>query len=98
FGPHRGDGADDLVARNDRVAAVMPVVAALVQVGMADASVSDLDRDIVRPKRAAFDRHRLEGLVGGFGAPGLRGPWSACGFSGRRGVRFGSRRHLSLLS
>jgi len=65
----RGDGADDLVAGDDRVARPAPVVAAGVEIAVADAGVSDLDRNVVGPKIAALELHRLQRLVGGVGAP-----------------------------
>src|SRR5207302_5705020 len=71
LGPDRRHLADDLVAGHDRVGAVVPVVVALVKVGVANPGVSDADRDVVRPERAALDLHRTERLVGGTGAPGF---------------------------
>jgi hypothetical protein len=46
----RGDGADDLVARDERVAADAPVVVDEVDVGVADAAVRDADLDVVGPE------------------------------------------------
>ncbi len=45
-----GDGADDLVAGDERVAADAPVVVDEVDVGVADAAVSDADFDVVGPE------------------------------------------------
>jgi citrate lyase beta subunit len=53
-----GDGTDDLVARDDRIAGAAPVVAAGMMVAMADAGVSDLDRYVVGAERAALELHR----------------------------------------
>ncbi len=69
----RGDGADDFVARDHRIAAVFPVVAAGVKIAVTDAGVADLDRHVVGSKIAALEAHRLERLVGGVGAPSLGG-------------------------
>jgi hypothetical protein len=45
-----GDGADDLVAGDERVAADSPVVVDEVGVGVADTAVSDADLDLVGPE------------------------------------------------
>ena len=86
----RRDGADDLVARDDRVARAAPVVAAGVQVAVADAGVGDLDGDIVGPERAAFEFHRPQRLVGRVRAPALGDGRSVCLACP---VRFCRRRH-----
>ena len=69
--PTVGDGADDLMAGDDRIARAAPVVAAGVEIAVADAGVGDLDRDIVGAQVAALEFHHLERLVGGVGAPSL---------------------------
>ena len=71
FVADRGDRADDLVTRDARVDRALPVVAAGMEVAVANAGVGDLDRDIVWPERAALEVHRAERLVGRIGAPAL---------------------------
>ena len=51
LGADRGDLADDLVARDDRVAGAVPVVAAVWRSRVADAGVGDADGDIVGAER-----------------------------------------------
>ena len=65
--PTCGDFADDLVARHQRVHGDAPLVARLVDVGVADAAVEDLDGHVVRPRAAAAERHGGEGSGGGLG-------------------------------
>ena len=60
-----GDAADDLVPRQRRIERVAPIVADLVQVGMTDAAVKDVDRDIVRPQIAPL---KMEGRQRRLGA------------------------------
>ena len=62
-----GDGADDLVAGNERVAADAPVVVDEVDVGVADAAVSDADVDVVGPE---FSGRVAEGKQLGSGGVG----------------------------
>jgi hypothetical protein len=50
-----GDPADDFMARHHRVSASAPVIAGLVQIGVANAAIKHLHRDIVRPQRAALE-------------------------------------------
>ena len=82
--------ADDLMAGNDRIARSSPVVAAGVEVAVADPRVSDLDGDIVRAQGAAFELHGTKRLIRRVRAPTLRG--------GRSGARlcgwFNDRRHF----
>jgi hypothetical protein len=59
-----GDGTDDLVARDDRIAGAAPVVAAGMKVAVADAGVSDLDTSLGRSAR----RSNSIGLSGWSGA------------------------------
>ncbi len=62
------DLADDLVAGHHRVERVVPVVANLMEIGVADAGVENLDLDIVRagfaPLEIERDKRRLR-VVGG---------------------------------
>src|SRR5205085_5702222 len=95
FVADRGDRADDLVTRDARVDRALPVVAAGMEVAVANAGVGDLDRDIVWPERAALEVHRAERLVGRIGAPALGDRWSARLIRCRLGLS--SRRHGVLL-
>ena len=63
-----GDPADDLVSRHQRVQAVVPFVARLMKVRVADAAVEDVDHQVVGARRAAF-----EAMGGQRGAGGLGG-------------------------
>ena len=47
--------ADDFVARNHREDRAAPFVAGLVNIGMADATIKDVDQNIVRAGLAALD-------------------------------------------
>ena len=60
--------ADDLVAGHHRIERIAPVVAGLMQVGMADAAIENVDLHVVRAGVAALD---AEGPERGRG--GLRG-------------------------
>ena len=50
-----GDGADDLVAGDAGINAVLPVVVHLVKVRVAHAAVRNLDRDLARAQRFALE-------------------------------------------
>src|SRR6185437_8059756 len=66
-GADRGDGADDLVAGDERVAADAPVVVDEMDVGVADAAMLDADLDVVRPElsgRVAKGKELRSGGVG----------------------------------
>src|SRR3954452_25174530 len=71
LGSDRSHFSNDLVPGDDRVDRSTPIVAALMQVGMADASVGDPDRNVVAAYRAPLDLHGLQRLVGRIGAPGF---------------------------
>jgi hypothetical protein len=64
----------------------------LVQVGMANAAICDLDLNIIRAGLAAFDVDRLQRLVADMGTVGFGGyesapcPWSHVGGTTRNGV------------
>ena len=58
-GANFGDGTDDLMAGDDRIAGAAPIVAAGMQIRMADASVADLDRNIVGAQVAALELHHF---------------------------------------
>ena len=92
----RGDRADDLVAGDHRVARAAPVVAAGVQVAVADAGVGDLDGD--SSGRSA----RRSNSIGRSGWSGASVPQPLAVVGPARVpnvvVGFGSRRHVSLLS
>ena len=75
----RGDGADDLVAGDVRVAVPPQSLRAVCRSRMADAGVGDLDRDIVGAKGAALELHRPKRLVGRVGAPAFGGGRSVGG-------------------
>ena len=62
--PTARHAADDLVAGHDRVDGPAPLVARLVQVGVADAAVQDVDLDVVGQRLAACDRERRQGRRG----------------------------------
>ncbi|KAG1264606.1 hypothetical protein G6F66_014195 [Rhizopus arrhizus] len=62
-----GHAADDLVARHHRVDRATPVVAGLVQVGVADAAVEDVDQHIVVAGFAPGETERNERGIGAVG-------------------------------
>ena len=64
------DGAGDLVAGDHREVAAAPLVTGLVDVGVADAGVGDVDDDVVRLRVAARDGALLERLLGAGGDQG----------------------------
>jgi len=63
----RGDAADDLVAGHHRIERIAPVVAALVEIGVADAAIEDLDLHIARAGVAPLEAERLQGRILAFG-------------------------------
>ncbi len=63
----RADAPDDLVARQAGVKRVLPLVPGLVQVGMADAAILDVDPDVLRAGVAALEAEGTQRLVGGCG-------------------------------
>ncbi len=65
LGADGGDPADDLVARDHGVAAGAPVVARLVQVGVADPAIEDFHRHIVGAQGATVEGERRQGNPGG---------------------------------
>src|SRR3954468_1185586 len=69
----RSDLADDLVSRHARIERARPLGAHRVEIGMADAAIRDLDRDVARARFAPLDVDRFERLVGGVGAIGFDG-------------------------
>ncbi|MNG24893.1 hypothetical protein D3C84_1096690 [compost metagenome] len=62
-----GNFSDDLVARHQGVDGNAPLVACLMDVGMAHAAVENLDRDVVGPWAATLEFHRGEGRGGRLG-------------------------------
>ena len=57
--------SDDLMARNHRVGAPSPFVARLVNVGVADAAIKNVDYDIVRARVAPLKLEWRNGRCGG---------------------------------
>jgi len=57
--------ANDLMAGNAGIDRVVPFVAGLMQVRVADAAVEDVDLHVMRTGRAAFEGKRGEGAGGG---------------------------------
>src|SRR5690606_35431626 len=72
-GADLGHPADDLVARHAREDRPGPFGPHLVQVGMADAAIGDLDPHVFRAGLAPGDVERHQRLVAGMGAVGLDG-------------------------
>ena len=68
--PDGADVTDDFMARNAGVKRAAPFGADLMQVGMADAAIGDVDLHIARTYRAPFDRHGFKGFVASRGAIG----------------------------
>ncbi|MNH36600.1 hypothetical protein D3C79_974080 [compost metagenome] len=64
---HGGHLAYDFVARHQRVNGNAPLIAGLMDVGMADAAVENLDGNVVRPWAATFEFHGGEGSGGRLG-------------------------------
>jgi hypothetical protein len=69
----RGYAADDLVTWYAGVERARPLGAHLMQVGVADATIRDVDLDVVVARCASDDIERFERLVGGMGAIGFYG-------------------------
>ncbi|VVO45046.1 hypothetical protein PS726_06512 [Pseudomonas fluorescens] len=70
LGDIRTDGSNfayDFVAGHQRVNGNAPLVASLMDVGMADAAVENLDGNVVRPWAATFEFHGGEGSGGRLG-------------------------------
>ena len=67
FAPIGGNFAYDLVAGHQWVNGNAPLVACLMDVGMADAAVENIDRNVVGPWAAAFEFHGGEGSGGRLG-------------------------------
>ncbi|GAA3258606.1 hypothetical protein GCM10020258_19890 [Sphingomonas yabuuchiae] len=63
-----GHAADDLMSRHARILGARPFAARGVQVGMADAAIKDVDRDIVALRVATLE---------GKGASGVSADWAA---------------------
>jgi hypothetical protein len=59
-----GNFAYDFVAGHQWVNSNAPLVARLMDVGMADAAVENVDRNVVGPRAAAFEFHWGEGSGG----------------------------------
>ena len=68
LGADGGHAADDFVAWNRRIDSPLPLVSHCVEVGVADAAVEDVERDIARTRGSALESERCER-----GAGGLRG-------------------------
>ena len=65
--------SDDLVARHHREERAAPLVADLVEVGVAHAAERDVDDDVPRTGLAAGELERRDGRGGGRGSVGLHG-------------------------
>ena len=66
---------DDLVSGNTREMRACPLAADLVQIGVADAAICDVNADVMGAGRAAGDLDRLERLVAVMGAVGIHKHW-----------------------
>ena len=66
--PTARHAAHDLVARDHGEDGAAPLVARLVDVGVADAAEEDVDQHVVRARVAALDGERREGGAGGSAA------------------------------
>src|SRR4051812_14848709 len=64
----------DFVAGHDGVDRIVPLVARLVEIGVADAAIQDVDHYIVRERMTALDGERRERRIGVLCSPGLSGP------------------------
>ncbi|KAG1260497.1 hypothetical protein G6F65_015042 [Rhizopus arrhizus] len=64
---HLGDAADDFVAGHHRIDGVAPIAARLMQIGMADAAVEDVDQHIVVAGFAPGETERNERGIGAVG-------------------------------
>ena len=58
FVADRRDATDDFVAGDHRIGLLPPLLADMVDVGVADPGIKNLDQDIARTDRAALDRDR----------------------------------------
>ena len=65
LGADLADHAGDLVAGHHREQGLAPLLAGLVDVGVADAGVRDVDHHVVRARVAALDGAALERLASG---------------------------------
>jgi hypothetical protein len=68
FGANFGHTADNLMAGDAGVDCVLPLVASLVDVGVADAAKENLNFNISLAWLASSDVHRGEGVLGGGGS------------------------------
>ena len=57
--PDLDHAADDLMARNHGIKRIAPVIARLMEVGMADAAIKDVDLDVMRAGIATLETERL---------------------------------------
>ncbi|MNN46846.1 hypothetical protein D3C81_1612450 [compost metagenome] len=67
LGTYGGDPADDLVTGHQRVHGNAPLVACLMDVGVAHAAVEDVDGDVIRARAAALEGHGGQGAGRGLG-------------------------------
>lgn len=71
--PYGGHTADDFMAGHAGVLNARPLRADLMDVGVADAAVGDIDLHVVRAGCAPEYCHGLKGLIAGVGAIGMDG-------------------------
>ncbi|PAV70940.1 hypothetical protein WR25_02188 [Diploscapter pachys] len=69
----RGDATDDLVAGDAGVERPVPLAARGMEIGMADAAIEDVDRDVLGTGIAAFEVEGRERRVGSLGGIALGG-------------------------
>jgi hypothetical protein len=65
-----GYAAHNFVTRHARKLRPRPFRSHLMQIGMADAAIGNVDLNVMRPRVAAGDFHGLKRLVAGMGAVG----------------------------
>lgn len=63
-GAHRSHPTDDFVARDRRIKCVVPFIARSMQIGVAHATVENVDLHIIVAWRAALELIRLEHVLG----------------------------------
>ena len=73
LGAHGRNPPDDLVTRHAGKLGTRPLCADLVEVGMTDTAVGDVDLHVVGTRRTTGDVHRLQELVAGICAVGFDG-------------------------
>ena len=69
LGADASDAADDLMARDHGIDRAAPVVAGVVDVGVADAAIENVDHDVVGARIAPLEPPGREPLLRGVGGP-----------------------------